>query len=220
MLHDEEMVLISSCLAGINVKYNGDNNMDHQMAARLNRGRAIALCPEVLGGLSVPRPSCEIMKDPSGKAKVMDQEGDDVTDAFVKGAEKTLAVCRAAGIKKAVLQERSPSCGVGSIYDGTFSGNLIEGNGLTAQILKDAGIQVYAPEQYIAEQGSIMCWCAGMTDKDIDKQIISMPEADIETIMSGLPWREVTNCKINNPTGKCCKSAIRAYIGVRIERCI
>lgn len=212
MVHEEEMILISSCLAGINVKYNGDNNNDNQILARLKWGRAIAVCPEVMGGLSTPRPPCEIVKDESGQINVMDQEGIDVTKAFILGAEKALALCQAVGINKAVLQKRSPSCGVSTIYDGKFSGNLIDGNGITAQSFIDAGIKVYTPEQYIEEQGSIMCWCAGITDKDIDRQMSAMPKADTATIMAALPWSNRPNCKNNNPTGKCCKGAIRTYI--------
>ena len=101
------------------------------------------VCPEVLGGLSTPRDACEIVGDANGSEKVQTKSGLDCSDAFKKGAQRVLEVCKACDVEKVILKANSPSCGCGFIYDGTFSGKLIEGNGLTSQLLLDNGIEVY-----------------------------------------------------------------------------
>ncbi len=113
----------------------------------VKQGKAIAVCPEQLGGLPTPRRSCEIVIDQNGNKKVLSQDGEDFTKEFVEGAQKTLAIAKIIGCKKAILQSRSPSCGCGLIYDGTFSGKGIQGNGLTAELLLDHGIKVYTEEE-------------------------------------------------------------------------
>lgn len=137
------MYLVSACLAGINCKYSGSNNEDKMIVDLVKQGKAIPICPEQLGGLPTPRPSCEIVIQ-DGVMKVLTKEGQDCTGEFTEGAEKTLAIAQIIGADIAILQPRSPSCGCGQIYDGTFTGRLIEGDGLTAELLMENGIKVYS----------------------------------------------------------------------------
>lgn len=137
------MYLVSSCLAGVNCRYNGGNSENKVILELVKQGKAIAVCPEQLVGLPTPRSSCEIVVDESGNEKVISKEGQDFTKEFIEGAEKTLGIAKVIGIKKAILQSKSPSCGCGVIYDGTFSGKLIKGNGLAAEMLIKNDIGVY-----------------------------------------------------------------------------
>lgn len=134
----KEKLLVSACLLGENCKYNGGNNYTPAVEALRERFEVIPVCPEQLGGLPTPR-------TPSERAggRVLTRDGRDVTEAFRQGAEKTLAIAQAEGAARAVLQVRSPSCGCGTIYDGTFSGKLVHGKGVTAQLLEQNGIKVY-----------------------------------------------------------------------------
>lgn len=114
----------------------------------------IPVCPEQLGGLTTPRLPAEI-KDGGGQdvldglARVVDKEGTDVTDQFIKGAYETLKLARLLGARKAILKEKSPSCGPGKIYDGNFKGNLIDGSGVTAALLRSNGIEVSSEEDFL-----------------------------------------------------------------------
>lgn len=143
------MYLISACLVGVNCRYNKKNTVIRDLVDLIEEGKAIAVCPEVLGGLIIPREPCEIILTKDGK-KVVSQSGVDYTEAYLKGAVKTLELCRILEIDKAILQSRSPSCGYGEIYDGTFSRKLVEGNGLTAELLSENGIRVFNDENWIA----------------------------------------------------------------------
>lgn len=145
------MYLISACLIGVNCKYNGAANLDEDLLKLFMEGQAIAVCPEVLGNLSIPREPCEIVMDDVGSIKVLSKYGKDCTSNFIEGARITLEICKSAGVDKAILQSRSPSCGYGKIYDGTFTGKLIDGNGLTAQLLSDNGISVLTDENWKEE---------------------------------------------------------------------
>lgn len=136
------MYLLSSCLAGINCRYDGGNNFNKKAAELVKEGKAIPVCPEVLGGLDTPRDPAEIVIDQEGNQRVMTVKGNDVTAEFKRGAEKTLKIAEIVEAEKALLQQRSPSCGFGKVYDGSFSGNLVEGNGLTAELLIKNGIEV------------------------------------------------------------------------------
>lgn len=137
------MYLVSACLAGINCRYDGENSENKIIVDLVKQGKAIPVCPEQLGGLPTPRVSCEIVIDDTGKRKVFSKLKQDFTKQFTKGAEETLRISKAMGVKKAILKAKSPSCGCGFIYDGTFSGKLIKGNGLTAELLIKNGIEVY-----------------------------------------------------------------------------
>jgi uncharacterized protein YbbK (DUF523 family) len=150
------MILVSACLCGINCKYNGGNNLDIKILQLLEDGYAIPICPEQLGGQSTPRAPHEIIGGTGaevleGKCRIMDLNGTEemnsnVTEEFIRGAYETLKIAKACDAKIAILKARSPSCGHGSIYDGTFSGNKISGNGVTAELLERNGIKVYTEE--------------------------------------------------------------------------
>ena len=136
----KEKVLISACLIGENVKYNGKNNLLDNMEELEKRYDLIPFCPEVEGGLPTPRSPSEIVCfEP---LKLINKKGEDVTGYFVDGAKKCLEVCKSLNIKKAILKSNSPSCGKDRVYDGTFSGRLIVSSGVTAKLLKENGIKV------------------------------------------------------------------------------
>lgn len=143
-----KLVMVSSCLAGINCRYDGNNNRVEEIAEMVAAGKAITVCPEVFGGMSIPRDSCEIVIDSNGKKCVKTEEGRDFTKEFEEGARKTLEIAKVLGIDTVILQQRSPSCGLGKVYDGTFSRRLIDGNGLAADLLSSNGIRVYNDDNY------------------------------------------------------------------------
>lgn len=140
------MYLISACLCGVNCKYNGLNNYNEICDKLFVSGKAILVCPEQLGGLSTPRIPSEINGNTldiiSGIGSVINKNGENVTSEFIKGAQETLNIAKKLNIKKAILKEGSPSCGVNYIYDGNFTGTKICGMGITAQMLKEASIKV------------------------------------------------------------------------------
>ena len=142
-------VLVSRCLLGHRVRYDGGASGPYDLLAQWQaEGRVIALCPEVAGGLPTPRAAAEIPGGQgfdvlNGRAPVMTTEGEDVTEAFVSGANQALALVEQHNIRIAVLKANSPSCGNRLTYDGTFSGTKIEGQGVTAALLSAAGVQVF-----------------------------------------------------------------------------
>ena len=139
-----EKILISGCFLGLNVRYNGQEKALHHASINLwlRQKRLITVCPEVAGGLSVPRAPAEIQKS----GQIIDNLGVDVTKQFSTGAEHALALCQAHQIKYALLKESSPSCGRHMIYDGSFSNKKISGQGLTCQLLLKAGVQVFSEQ--------------------------------------------------------------------------
>ena len=139
-----EKYIVSSCLAGIACRYDGKCKNNEIVNKLIKEGRAIPLCPEQLGGLPTPRePSeCKII---DGEIRVYTKSGEDVTDEFYSGAEQVLEFAKKYGIKKAILQKNSPSCGL-KTYDGTFTETLADYSGITAQILQDNGIEVISSE--------------------------------------------------------------------------
>lgn len=145
------MILISACLAGINCKYSVGNNLNPELRDLVNSGKAVPVCPEQLGGLITPRTPAEIIKDSEENIKVITKTGTDVTKEYILGAERALAIAKALNIKTAVLQSRSPSCGCGYIYDGTFTKHLIVGNGITAELFIKNGIKVFSDETYLKQ---------------------------------------------------------------------
>ena len=130
-------LLVSACLLGENCKYSGGNNRDEQVRALERYFQLIPVCPECFGGLPIPREPSEIRD-----GCVVSKSGVDVTAAFVDGAEKTLYIAEEENCGLALLKERSPSCGSGEIYDGTFTGTVVEGWGVTAELLRREGIPV------------------------------------------------------------------------------
>ena len=131
------IIAVSACLLGENCKYNGSNNYHKRLAEFVKGHQVIPLCPEVLGGLLVPREPAEIVG-----GVVRCRNGTSVDAAFRTGAAAALEKAKAAGAELVILQSRSPSCGVGMIYDGSFSGNLTAGDGIFAALLKQNGIPV------------------------------------------------------------------------------
>lgn len=141
------MYLISACLCGVNSKYNGLNNYNEICDKLFTSGKAILVCPEQLGGLPTPRIPSEIIGESSNilnnnNGSVIDKNGNDVTPQFVKGAKETLQIAKKLNIKKAILKDGSPSCGVNYIYNGNFNGSKIKGMGITAQLLKESSIDI------------------------------------------------------------------------------
>ena len=134
-------VLVSACLLGENCKYNGSNNYNKKVIEFIRGHEVIAVCPEVSGGLNVPRKPAEIVD-----GMIMTEDGISVSREFCEGASLALRQALDEKIDMAILQSRSPSCGVNQIYDGTFSGKLIEGHGVFAEMLKTAGIKVIDAE--------------------------------------------------------------------------
>ena len=137
-----ERILISACLVGDNVKYDGGNNKNPLISKLLEKYELVPFCPEVEGGLPIPRHPCEQRGE-----QVVNDLDEDKTDEFNKGADLALNICLYLKITKAILKERSPSCGVHSIYDGTFSHKVIPGSGVTAALLKRKGITVYSEDE-------------------------------------------------------------------------
>ena len=134
----KEKLLISACLMGENCKYNGGNNYIAAVEQLKERYELFPVCPEQDGGLPTPRESSERLGD-----QVVSRSGNNVTAQFLSGAQHALDTALKNGCTRALLKERSPSCGCGTIYDGTFTGTVIEGDGVTAQLLQQHGITVY-----------------------------------------------------------------------------
>jgi uncharacterized protein YbbK (DUF523 family) len=130
-------ILISSCLLGDRVRYDGECKTYD--ISRLKNHNLIPVCPEVDGGLSVPRPASELQKD----GRVVNIEGLDVTKAFKKGAKKALQLVKEHDIKVAILKSKSPSCSNKMVYDGSFSGTLTKGKGITVKLLESHGVKVF-----------------------------------------------------------------------------
>lgn len=137
-------IAVSACLLGENCKYNGGNNFNEKLARFLEGHEVVGVCPEVFGGLPTPRPTSEIVD-----GVVRHKDGTSVDKEFRKGAEESLRIVKDMGAELVILQSRSPSCGVGTIYDGTFSKTLIPGDGVFVKLLKENGIRVMDISQVI-----------------------------------------------------------------------
>ena len=130
--------VVSACLAGCKCRYDGKDNLCPKVKQLVDEGRAVTVCPEVMGGMTTPRIPSE-RKD----GKVINSNGDDNTAYFVRGVEKSIEVVKEHNIKKAILKAKSPSCGNKYIYDGTFSKTLVEGKGMLAEKLTELGLEIY-----------------------------------------------------------------------------
>ena len=140
------MILVSACLCGVNCKYNGKNNLNEELLELLKKGEALLICPEQMGGLETPRRPSEI-RIINGETKVFMDDGRDVTDNYKKGAEEVLRLAKELNINKAILRKKSPSCGCGEIYDGTFTHTKVEGNGVACELLLRNGIEVFTEDE-------------------------------------------------------------------------
>ena len=135
-------ILVSACLLGVGCRYDGQSNQLPQLEQLMKKHTCIPVCPEIFGGLPTPRVPAERQGN-----KVLTRDGQDVTENFIRGTAEVLRLADLYHCKAALLKERSPSCGSGQIYDGTFTKTLTEGDGLTAQMLKKKGITVYGESQ-------------------------------------------------------------------------
>lgn len=159
-----QFILVSACLLGSPVRYNGTHKRsDHDILQQwVGEGRVVPICPEIAGGLPVPRPPAEIVGAAggvdvlAGLARVMDPDANDISASFVAGAAHALHQAQHRGIRVAVLKEGSPSCGSGYIYDGTFTGTRVPRSGVTAALLASAGVTVFSEEQF-AEANELLC---------------------------------------------------------------
>lgn len=142
------MILVSACLAGLNCKYNGKNNYNEKIFNLVKEGKAIPICPEQLGGLTTPRTPSEI-KYINNERRVITKDGVDVTEEYEKGALEVLELAKKLNVTKVILKDRSPACGKGKIYDGTFTSNLVNGNGILTDLLLENNIDVISLEEYI-----------------------------------------------------------------------
>lgn len=136
------MKLCSACLLGVKCRYDGKDKKDQRIIDLAKQKTLIPICPEQLGGLTTPREPTEIKN-----GRVITSSGEDLTESFQRGAEETLNIVKLFDIKEAILKTKSPSCGYGQIYDGTFSGNLIEGKGITARLLEKNGVKITTEEE-------------------------------------------------------------------------
>ena len=136
------MIIVSACLAGIACRYDGAAKPCEAVIRLVAEGQAVPLCPEQLGGLPTPRAPAEITG-----SQVIRKDGVELTEEFIRGAREALKIARLVGAKTAILKARSPSCGSGKIYDGSFSGRLVDGDGLFAELCKQEGIEVKNEEE-------------------------------------------------------------------------
>lgn len=133
--------LISACLCGVCCRYDGSSFSIDRFVRLAENGLALPVCPELLGGLIVPRPPCEL----SG-GRVISKDGDDLTEDFLRGAQRTLELALKHQIRYVIFKERSPSCGCGTVFDGSFSGCLVPGEGVATALLRQYGITVFSEE--------------------------------------------------------------------------
>ena len=143
-----ETILVSACLLGIGCRYSREIKADERVCKLLERKDVVMIpvCPEQLGGLPTPREPAE-RKD----GGVWNKNGENVTEQFLYGAREALKLAKLYGCSQAILKERSPSCGSGKIYDGSFSGKMVDGDGVTAEFFKKHGIRVIGESQIGAE---------------------------------------------------------------------
>lgn len=153
------MLVISACLAGVNCKYNGGNNARDVCRELAGQDNVLLICPEVITSLGCPREAAEIFGTDGGAgvwqgtARVLTKSGQDVTELFKSGALSCLnTITNIPDVEAVILQSRSPSCGVNQIYDGTFSGQLIDGDGVLASLLRQHKVPVIDIEDYLQQQ--------------------------------------------------------------------
>ena len=136
------IILVSACLLGHACRYDGQSKPHANVSELLKKHTLVPICPEVQGGLPTPRPPAEIKGD-----RVINNEGRDVTEFYLRGAQAALELAKILGADTAVLKQRSPSCGSGQIHNGKFDGGLVDGWGIAAKLLRDNGIAVYSEDE-------------------------------------------------------------------------
>ncbi|OPA74253.1 hypothetical protein BVG16_24305 [Paenibacillus selenitireducens] len=149
------MIIVSSCLGGIECRYNGTHRLVERIQQLVEDGQAMMVCPELMGGFTTPREPAEIVGGTGedvlgGTARIIDKSGTDVTELYLKGANLTLELARQVEATYIVLKENSPSCGSQMIYNGTFSNQRIPGEGVTSALLKREGFKVISENEFIA----------------------------------------------------------------------
>ena len=152
----EAKYIVSACLTGRSCFYDGTGRNEPVIKELLDKKQAIALCPEELGGLGVPRPACEIFAGTGedvldGEAYVFNKEGKEITFNIIKGVKEFLKIAKESKVTKAILKARSPCCGKGKIYDGTFSNKLKDGNGVLTALLLRNDIEVFTDEEFVKD---------------------------------------------------------------------
>ena len=135
---ERDKIAVSACLLGVNCKYNGKNNLNFKVIDYLSGKEVVLICPEELGGLPTPRIKSEIQ----GNGSIINEEGQSVTAQFNLGAKRALEIIKANNVSSVILKDSSPSCGYKNIYDGTFSGNRVNGLGVSARLFKENGIKI------------------------------------------------------------------------------
>lgn len=152
------MYIVSRCLLGVNCKYNGANNHCEDVVEFTQKYACVDVCPECAGGLKIPRePSEIVIRD--GQRRVESRSGEDVTDCFLRGAQRSWEHIQEAiketgdPVQGAILKAKSPSCGVGMVYDGQFNGTLVEGNGFLTELLLEKGIPVWTEKNFLEKIG-------------------------------------------------------------------
>ncbi|TDM12225.1 DUF523 domain-containing protein [Macrococcus lamae] len=148
------MILISSCLIGEEVRYDGRHQLNPTLKALVDKGKATAACPELMGGLLIPREPAEIIGGSgvdvwNNTARVVTCSGKDVTEQYKMGAKRFLEICESQNVKTVILKDNSPSCGSDAIYDGTFSGEKLNAPGVTTALLMAHGIQIFNERNFL-----------------------------------------------------------------------
>lgn len=145
----EEVIAVSACLLGYNCKYDGSNNMSYPLIGLLKNKLVVPICPEFFGGLDTPRIPAEIQLD----GRILDKLGHDVTACFVRGADVTWEILKKHHCHTVLLKDGSPSCGYKTIYDGTFQASKRSGEGFTAKLLREKGVDIIDLDAWVSQQG-------------------------------------------------------------------
>ncbi|OZB90758.1 DUF523 domain-containing protein [Paenibacillus sp. XY044] len=148
------MIVVSSCLSGLKVRYNGTDSLNDVIQQMVAQNKAVAVCPELLGGFVTPREPAEIVGGDGndvleGRARVVEKSGRDVSGMYIQGAQRTLQKAREIGASLVVLKEYSPSCGSAMIYNGSFANEKVAGSGVTTALLEREGIRVMSEETFL-----------------------------------------------------------------------
>ncbi len=152
-------IAVSACLLGVACRYDGRSKPSADVIEylRSHNCEVTPICPEVMGGLSIPHPAHEIKRGEDGTSCVVDELGTDHTEEFIAGAHKACSVACDAACTHAILKAKSPSCGVGEIYDGTFSRTLTAGDGVAARMLREAGIMIATENDFLQRFADLEC---------------------------------------------------------------